>query len=109
MPKFDSSFIGTVSLPDADSLNFTVSRGQAEVAGALALSGTAEFPSEVTVNVAYVGRPKGGEYTLVSAGGGLDSSTWALAAVSGVEAKLVVTSTTVKLVIPNPGMSILIH
>ena len=58
---------------------------------------------------AYVGRPKGGEYTLVSAGGGLDSSTWALAAVSGVEAKLVVTSTTVKLVIPNPGMSILIR
>jgi hypothetical protein len=109
MPKFDSSFTGTVSLPNADSLNFTVSRGTTEVAGALALSGAAEFPSEVTVNVAYSGRPKSGEYVLVSAGSGLDNSTWTLAAVPGVKAKLVVTPTAVKLVIPIPGIAISFH
>ena len=109
MPKFDSSFVGTVSLPNADSLNFSVSRDTTEVAGALVLSGAAEFPSEVTVNVAYSGRPKGGEYVLVSAGSGLDNSTWTLAAVPGVKAKLVVTSTAVKLAIPIPGMVVSFH
>lgn len=109
MPKFDSSFSGTVILPNAESLYFSVSRGTTDVAGALALAGAAEFPSEVTVNVTYSGRPKSGEYTLISAGSGLDNSTWNLTEVPGIQAKLVVTPAAVKLVIPVPGMIISFH
>ena len=107
MPKFDDDFAGTVSLANISSLDFTLERGEAQVAGALSIPGRVVFAENVTVNV--YGRPKAGEYTLVSAGGGLDQTAWTLAPTSGVNAELIVTSSSVRLNVKSSSLGIIVR
>ena len=113
MPKLAAGFSGSVDL-GAQTLNFTFANAAMTADNAiLAGANAVTLPAEVTVNVAFAGKPKSGAHVLLT--GDLQSEvTWTLGAVTGMRDRAQASlrydtaAKTLWLDVRNPGLILIV-